>query len=140
MRLTEPTTVMALAKEEGCQFAVSKSIYLNLYSPAHNMWNLIKHEIYRKARINDPLSREKSINRTRFRFDPGITTIRHKILSNYVIILKVLEENVDNIYGQIGNFNRKMDTIKSQVKMLEIKTKTITETRFNFGLIIRLKN
>lgn len=46
---------------------------------------------------------------------------------------------MDNIYGQIGNFNRKMDTIKSQVKMLEIKTKTVTETRFNFGLLLDSK-
>ena len=43
--------------------------------------------------------------------------------------------------NQTGNFNTKIDTIgKSQVKMLDIKIKIVTEIRFNFGLFIGLGN
>lgn len=52
-------------------------------------------------------------------------------------ILKALVENVDNVYKQVVNFGRGMETIwKSQMKMLEIKI--VTWVEYVWGRICRL--
>lgn len=87
-----------------------------------NIWHSIKNykTCKKKARQNNPLSRDKAINRTKFRNDPNVRTIRQG-LSNNNDYVKQSNGKVNNMYEHIENFRRNENYVKNQMEILEIK-------------------